>query len=110
MIGTICVIVQHPKGNELSTLGIRTAWATLVGALDTKLLYLGDGVYNLLPHPGYNTAMLQDYINEGGAVYALKRDVEERGLNPEEFVEGVELISETEVAELIAETEANTIF
>lgn len=110
MIGSICVIVRHPKGNELSTLGIRTAWATLVGAMDSKLLYVEDGVYNLLPHPGYNTAMLKDYIGEGGPVYALKSDVEARGLDPGEFVEGVELISAEEVAELIAETEANTIF
>jgi len=110
MISSICVIVRHPKGNELSTLGIRTAWATLVGALDAKLVYVGDGVYNLLPHPGYNTTMLKDYINEGGPVYALKSDVEARGLDPDDFVDGVELISEEEVAELVAETEANTIF
>jgi sulfur relay protein TusB/DsrH len=110
MIGTISVIVRHAKGNELSTLGIRTAWATLSGALDCKLIYIEDGVYNLLPNPGYNTAILKDYIGEGGPVYALQSDVEARGLDPSEFVEGVELISAEQVAELIAETEANTIF
>jgi sulfur relay (sulfurtransferase) DsrF/TusC family protein len=110
VITSICVIVRRPKGNELSTLGIRTAWATLMGGMDARLVYVEDGVYNLLPHPGYNTAMLQDYVKEGGPVYAAKRHVEERGLNPEDFVEGVELISDEEVAELVADCQSNTLF
>jgi len=110
MIGSLCVIVRRPKGEELSTLGIRTAWATHMAAIDTKLLYVGDGVYNLLPHPGYNTQMLLSYLKEGGAAYAVQSHLAERGLGVEELVEGVEVVADAEVADLVAECEASTTF
>ncbi|MHB1132346.1 MAG: DsrH/TusB family sulfur metabolism protein [Chloroflexota bacterium] len=110
MITSLCIVVQRPKGDELSTLALRAAWAALSSAIDVKVVCVEDGVYNLLPNPGYNSAMLADYVKEGGPVYGLRRDVEARGLDEAQFVEGVELISEAEVAELIADCEASTVF
>ena len=110
MIGSLLVVVRRPKGEEFSTLGIRTAWATHAAAIETKLLYIEDGVYNLIESPGYNTEMLKKFIGEGGAVYALRSHMEERGLTGEGFVQGVEIIPPEDVPDLVEECEASTIF
>lgn len=110
MIGSLLVVVRRPKGEEFSTLGIRTAWATHAAAIDTKLLFIEDGVYNLLENPGYNTEMLKKLLNEGGRVYALRSHMEDRGLTDDGFLDGVEIISPDDVPELVEECDASTLF
>ena len=110
MIGSFCIIVRRPKGEERSTLGIRTAWATQAGALETKMLFIEDGVYNLLKNPGYNTELLQNFIKEGGLVYAVSSYLEERRLLPERLLEGVQVIPEEEIPDLILECDACSTF
>lgn len=110
MIRSLCVIVRRPKGEELSTLGIRTAYAAHMGALDAKLVFVGDGVYNALSNPGYNAGMLADLLREDCPIYALGRDLAERGLDKGKVMEGVEIIGDAQVAELVAECAGVTAF
>ena len=110
MIGSICIIVRRPKGEERSTLAIRTAWATLAGAFEAKMLFIEDGVYNLLDNPGYNTEIIKGFLKEGGAVYAVSTCLQERGLSAEQLLEGIEIIPEEDVPELILNCDASTTF
>ena len=88
MIQSICVAVDRPQGVELSALGLRQAWATHSYAIETKMLFFDDGVYNLLKNPGYNAAMLNDFINEDGEVFCVRESLETRGITPDELVDG----------------------
>ena len=110
MIGSICVIVRRPKGEEISTLGIRTAWAGFAAALESSLLFIEDGVYSALDNSGYNTAMIKDYVKEGGKAYCFKKSMEERGLSEDDLMDGVDILSAEEVAEIIEEAESAAIF
>ena len=110
MIGSICVIVRRPMGEELSAMGIRTAWATFAAAIDSNLLFIDDGVYNALGNKGYNTSMIKDYLAEGGKVYCLEKSIAERGLLEENLVDGIEIVSDEDVAEIIEEAESSAIF
>jgi len=110
MIGSICIIVRRPKGEERSTLGIRTAWAAQAGAFETKMLFIEDGVYNLLNNPGYNTELLQNFIKEDGSVYTISTYLQERGLSAEQLLEGIQVIPEEEVPGLIMNCDVCTAF
>ena len=110
MIGSICIIVRKPKGEERSTLAIRTAWATHAGAFDTKLLFIDDGVYNLLSHPGYNTEMLKAFLKEGGQAFAVSNDLQGRGLSADQILEGAQVIREEDVQEIIRDSDTSSLF
>ncbi|MBM3128839.1 MAG: hypothetical protein FJ009_09495 [Chloroflexi bacterium] len=101
MITSLCVIVRRPKGEELSTLGIRTVYATFMGGMDAKLLCIEDGVFNLLDNPGYNTEMLNELSKEGAPIYALTGHLQARGLSESNLIAGVQVIDPAEVAEII---------
>lgn len=110
MIDSICIIVKRPMGEEASTLGIRTSYATLMSSLETKLLFVGDGIYNLREAPGYNSTMLKEVLKEEGAVYCSAKSLENRGLVEGDLLEGVKVIPEEEVAAIIEECESVAVF
>ncbi|MBW2061619.1 MAG: DsrE family protein [Deltaproteobacteria bacterium] len=110
MIASMCVIIMRPQGEEVSTLGIRTAWANYSGAIDSNILFLEDGVYNALNNRGYNSDLLKDFIKEGGKAYCYQKSLKERGLPTANLMDGIEVISEEEVAELIEEAESTATF
>ena len=110
MIGSICILVRRPKGEESSTLGVRTAWATHMGAIDTKILFLEDGVFNLLQNPGYHTDMLKKFIDEGGKAYCVQSHLHERGLPEVGVLQGVALVSDEDVPEMLEECDAVATF
>ena len=110
MIDSTCVIVRRPPGEEASSLGIRTAYATLMSAIDTKTLFIDDGIYNLLSDKGYNADMLREIIGAEGDVYCTRESMKVRGFSEEDLVEGVNMISEEEVARIIEECESVAMF
>lgn len=110
MIDSICVVVKRAQGDEKSTLGIRTSYATLMSALETKVLFMEDGVYNLLSGPGYNRSMIERVIHEEGEVYCTAECLKKRGLVREDLLEGVKVIPEGEVSEIIEECESVAVF
>ena len=110
MIDSICIIVKRAAGEESSTLGIRTSYATLMSALETKLLFVGDGIHNLRETPGYNNSMLKEVLKEDGEVYCSRESLEKRGLLEKDLLEGVRIIPEEEVAAIIEECESVAVF
>jgi sulfur relay protein TusB/DsrH len=103
MINSICVVIKRPQGEEKSTLGLRMAWATYMAGFEVNILFIQDGVYNLLGNPGYNSDMLQNFVKSGGHVYALQSSLEERGLTVGDLKKGFELIVDETVANLICD-------
>jgi len=110
MIGTVCVMIRRPKGEEVSTHGIRTAWAMCSSGLEAHVLLVDDGVFNGLDNPGYNTELMKDFLKEGGRVYCHGKAAEERGLAQEQLLEGIEIIEDDRIAEIIRETEGTLTF
>jgi sulfur relay protein TusB/DsrH len=110
MIQSLCVVVGRPQGVELSALGLREAWAAHAYAIETRMLFFDDGIYNLLKNPGYFGSMLKDLIDENGEVFCLRESLAARGIRAEELVEGVRLISKQEVADIIEECDAVNVF
>jgi len=110
MIGILCIIIRRPKGQEVSTSGIRTAWASYTSALDASILLIEDGVFNGLDNPGYNTEMLKDFISQNGKVYCYRRDMEERGLTASDLLDRIEVVEEERVAEIVSESEGTVTF
>lgn len=105
MIGNLCVILTKPQGMEYSTVAIRTVYTTYAGGADSSLILLEDGVYNALQNDGYNQSMLKRFIDEEGPVYCLSSSLEERKLGEDRIAEGIKVISNTQVAELIQESD-----
>lgn len=110
MIDSICIIVKRPMGEEATTLGIRASYATLMSALETKLLFVGDGIYNLRETSGYNSTMLKEVLKEEGEVYCSRESMKNRGLLKNDLLEGVKVIPEKEVAAIIEECESVAVF
>lgn len=110
MINSICIIVRKPKGEEQSTLGIRTAWAAHASAFDTNILFVEDGCYNVLNSTGYNTEMIKTYIKENGKICVPESCIKDRGLSERDFLNGIQVLSEWEVRELIQECDAVATF
>ncbi len=110
MIESVCAVLTRPRGEEKAVLGLRLAWATHMAGLGTSLLCLEDGVYNLLPGPGYPAEMLVNFIKESGRVLAVAGSLAQRQIDPSQLVEGVELIEEAEVAGLMEEHQSALVF
>ncbi|MCA1988856.1 MAG: DsrE family protein [Desulfarculus sp.] len=110
MIDSVCAVLTRPRGEEKSVLGLRLAWATHMAGLGTCLLCLEDGVYNLLPGPGYPAEMLVNFIKESGRVLAAAGSLAQRHLDPSQLVEGVEVIPEAEIAALLKDHQSALVF
>jgi sulfur relay (sulfurtransferase) DsrF/TusC family protein len=110
VIENLCVIIRRPTGEEVSTCGIRTAWATHAASLEASILLIEDGVFNGLDNPGYNTALLKDFINQNGKVYCYHKDMVERGIFEEGLLSGIHSVEAEFVAEIISESDATLTF
>lgn len=110
MIRNLCIIIRRPKGEEVSTSGIRTAWASYSSAFDSSILLIEDGVFNGLNNPCYNTELLKDFISQSGKVYCYRKDMVERGLTENDLLDGIEVIDEQRVAEIVSESDGTLTF
>ena len=110
MIGNLCVIIRRPCGEEVSTSGIRTAWATHAASLEASILLIEDGVFNGLDNPGYNGSLLKDFMGQSGKVYCHRKDLLERGLLEEDILNGVELVDTESVAEIVSASDGMLTF
>lgn len=110
MIESVCAVLTRPRGEEKSVLGLRLAWATHMAGLGTSLLCLEDGVYNLLPGPGYQAEMLVNFIKESGRALAAAGSLAQRNLDPSQLVAGVEVIPDAEIAALMEDHQSALVF
>jgi tRNA 2-thiouridine synthesizing protein C len=111
MLSTVNVVVRKAPGLEPAVLGLRAAYSMLAnGGFETRILYMGDGVFNLLSVPGYVGGLLERFRDEGGMVCALETSMEERGLSEDDVIKGVEIVDNEAAAEMIQEADATTTF
>lgn len=111
MISSASIIIRKPYGQEPATLGIRAAWAMLTnGGIDIKIILMGEGVYAVLGKTGYIKTMFERFIGEEGEVYAVKEDLEERGISTSDLLDGIEVVERSAVAGLIEDTESVVTF
>lgn len=111
MLDSCSIIIRKPLGHEYATLGVRAAWAMLTNAsLEIKIILLGDGVYAALAKEGYVKDMFERFMAEDGAIYAVKEDLAERGLDEDNLPEGVELVAASEVSEIVLDTDSVMTF
>lgn len=104
MISSCSVIIRKPLGKEEATLGIRAAWAMFTNAgIDANVILLGDGVYSVLGKAGYIKNLFTRFLGEGGKVYAVKEDLDHRGVDASLLPEGVIVTSASDVPGLIDE-------
>lgn len=111
MLHSMNVIVRKAPGDEAAILGLRAAWAVMSnGGMDTNLLYINDGIFNLLGVPGYIGGLLERFIEEGGNVSAMRESLEERGLSQSDLIEGVTIIDKADIADAIQDADATINF
>jgi tRNA 2-thiouridine synthesizing protein C len=111
MLSTINVIVRKAPGEEQAVLGLRTAWAMInSGGFDVQLIYMGDGVYNLLGVSGYIGTLLGQVAKESGMLFAHAGSLRERGIAEDALVPGIELLEDEDLAEKVADADATTTY
>lgn len=110
MIETICILVRKPKGVELSTLGIRTALATFNAAFEPSTIFLEDGVYNALDNDCYNSRTIKELLGQEARFYCHWKSWEERDLEEDQLLPGIEFIDDEQIAEMIHEMDAVLTF
>lgn len=91
-------------------LGLRLAWAAHMAGQETTLVCTEDGVYNLLPAPGYCGEMLAAFLAESGRVLADQASLDQRGLAPADLVAGVEVAAGEALGEALAQCQAACFF
>ena len=97
--------------NEVATLGIRAAWAMFTNAnIEVKLILMSDGVYSILGKAGYVSNLFKRFLKEGGEVYALREDLDARGIDDASLPEGVTILEGDKVFDLLEETESVMTF
>ena len=111
MLQSMNVVVRKAPGEEAAVLGLRAAWAVMSsGGLETQLVYMEDGVFNLLGVPGYIGELLGRFIEEGGEVSALRDSIDERGLSEKDFIKGVKIVDKGDVADMVQDADATATF
>ena len=102
MISSCSIIIRKPFGQEPATLGIRAAWAMLTnGGIDIKIILMGDGIYSVLGQSGYVKSMYERFLGEDGEVYAVKEDLEARGIDRNDLPDGVEVVPSAKIAGIV---------
>lgn len=111
MISSCSVIIRKSLGQEPATLGIRAAWAMLSNAdIEVKIILMGDGVYSVLGKSGYMKRLYERFLGEEGEAYAIKEDLEARGLDADALPAGTSVVAASEISALIGDTDSVMTF
>jgi len=96
---------------------IQVGNAVLAVEEGATMLLLDDGVYFAVRDQDpsgigitSNTSFIQDFIDLGGRMLALNTSLEKRGLAKEDLMEGVEVITPTQMAKEIAQRHVSVTF
>lgn len=128
MAKSICIIVRKPPyGSMEAAEAIRHINGALSAGLETRVVFVGDGVYvaaanqdagpagwtslsEALEHSVSSGAKLRDGSVNWPSTYAHAPSLAERGLAAERLVKGVQPASDAETAELLAHSESTLVF
>lgn len=112
--GTLILLARGTYGHyDDGFSAIQVGNAVLAEEEKATLLLLGEGVYFAVRGQNptdlglpANTHYLEDFLDLGGRLLALKTSLEQRGLGKEDLVEGVEIIS---YPEMVREIEGHRV-
>jgi sulfur relay (sulfurtransferase) DsrF/TusC family protein len=113
-IGSVCLIIRHPPyGREDAYAGLRTMLVSCKQGLRTTVVLLDAGVWNLvigqrassIGMPS-NEDSIYDILDIGGRILTDQSSLDAHGLGPRDIVEGVEVLSGPELAEVILSHDA----
>jgi sulfur relay (sulfurtransferase) DsrF/TusC family protein len=95
----LVLITKAPYGSEDAYAGFRAALMTAVNGIKTSVLFMDDGVYNLIhkQHPADAPSNLKEIKILRGLdveIYGLKNDLEKRNIKPQKYVKIVDNVSE----------------
>ncbi len=95
----LVLITKAPYGSEDAYAGFRAALMTAVNGMKTSVLFMDDGVYNLVEKQcpkDFPSNLKEIKILKGldVEIYCMKNDLEKRNIKPPEYVKIVEEISE----------------
>jgi len=125
---SICIIVRKPPyGSMDAAEAIRHMNGALSAGLDTRVVLMGDGVYvgatnqdagsagwtslaEALEQALSSGAKLREGGHNRASAHAHAPSLAERGLAAERLVKGVQLVSDAEMAELLAQSESVLVF
>jgi sulfur relay (sulfurtransferase) DsrF/TusC family protein len=113
----LVIVTKPPYGLEDAFAGLRLALAMGVNGMKVSVVEVEDGVYNAVAgqKPGAvgmpsNVDATTELYDFEISVYAVKEDLEERGIADTSLVEGVKTIGKGDLKALLAEHDVTTTF
>jgi len=110
MINSSVVLIRKACGHEYALLGMRAAWAMLAAGLEAKVLLMGEGVYSVLGKGGYLNELCARFLEQGGAIYAVREDLANAGLDEKSLPPGMSVIPASKLPQLAQEADSIMTF
>ena len=116
MDSIVIIITMAPYGREDSFNGLYLPIVTIAEEVKTEVLLIEDGVFCALKaerakdmkYPSVSELVSSTLILEG-KVYADTLSCEVRGIKGDELLEGVELVSDEKIAQILIEAEGTIV-
>lgn len=110
MVNVVVDISHPPFGHETTFAGLYVASASLSKGMDVTVILRGDGVYtgrkgqaeplkkiNLPP----TETQIEDILELDGRIVAGREALSMRGIEPDELIEGIEILDTQEIHDII---------
>jgi sulfur relay (sulfurtransferase) DsrF/TusC family protein len=116
MDSIVVVITRAPYGREDSFSGLYVPIVTIAEQIRTQVLLIEDGVFSALKgqkskdirYPS-TSELVSNIVTLDGKVYADVRSCEGRGIKLEELIEGVQLISDEKIAQMLVKAKGTIV-
>ncbi|MEM3038786.1 MAG: DsrE family protein [Thermoplasmata archaeon] len=113
----LVLITKPPYGLEEAFAGLRLALAFAVNGMKTTVLFIGDGVYNVVKDQKSDAIRMpsnidatKDLFDFDAATFVIREDIAARGISDNRLFEGPKVIDASEVKKLIMEHDVVTTF
>lgn len=125
MAKILTIMASAPYEKEYSFAGLFVMVVAPLADIEGSIVFVEDGVHNAVKNQnptgyfkigedvmGYPSIepLLRDTMDFGISVYVPKEDIEERGVKPEDLIEGVEVISREQIPKLFIEHDFHFVF
>ncbi len=110
------LISKAPYGREDSFSGLYVPIVTIAEQIKTQVLFIEDGVFSALKdqrskdirYPS-TSELVSNIITLNGKVYAETKSCESRGIKLEELIEGIQLVSDKKIAQMLVEAKGTIV-
>src|SRR5512137_1947590 len=114
---TLVLITKAPYGLEEAFAGLRLALAMSVNGMKTSVVMLEDGIYNAVGTQKPEAVRMPSNIDATKElydfdvpVYVIKEDLGARGIPETKIFDGLRLVPEAKIKEIVAEHDLVTTF